>query len=592
MSEYLKHKKSLVTKSKKKPVTSASSVMTSAVTSSPLLGPPPPPRLPTVSDDSKIRDTVLLVLHALSQSGSLGSNPVSFSAPSPVPDYTPHERGVTGGDGGPQPHIMGGLTQSSGVGACEYSSTAAPPPIVHSPLSVTESVSFRSVQGTDIVGELRDSASLGINPSPLVSSGMDQLRVIRGGSEGLSASAVLSPTSLLFPFPDLGFSSFPVSSSSSSFPASAPSSAPSRSLSAALPSSFPLPSVSSSSVASASFPSSASVTSALPPSVPSLLPSAPAAPSLPYPLYVPSSSSSLPFPSCLVSSFFFHGFLLLLVFLLPLPLSLLFLLVLPLSCCLVLALWLPFLLLLLFFLPLLDFSSRLAEYHAHVLGLSVEYQALARWFLGSGGVGIDFYGFVSSSYPHLVPELSRDFSSDSSLFLSALHSPPPSISLFPPGVALAPPVPPSPSVPPLFPSATTPAVPPFSAHLHSCSSASASFCSFPFSLFLWLVRFCFGSSCNFSSPTSASPFFSACGCSFCFCFSLCHSCDSGSFFVFLPGSGCCTRVGCGCPLVLFFQGSSLFPLCCIRSLRTGVSSFCCGICSRSSRVFLCCAASL
>ena len=100
MSDYLKHKKSLATKGKKKPVTSASSVLPSAVASNPLLG--SPPRLPTVSDDSKIRDTVLLVLHALSQSGSLGSNPISFSAPSPVPDYTPHERGVTGGDGGPQ----------------------------------------------------------------------------------------------------------------------------------------------------------------------------------------------------------------------------------------------------------------------------------------------------------------------------------------------------------------------------------------------------------------------------------------------------------------------------------------------------------
>ena len=46
---------------------------------------------------------------------------------------------------------MGGLTRSSGVGACEYSSTVAPPPIVHSPLSVTESLSARSMQVSDLV---------------------------------------------------------------------------------------------------------------------------------------------------------------------------------------------------------------------------------------------------------------------------------------------------------------------------------------------------------------------------------------------------------------------------------------------------------
>ena len=110
MSDYLKHKKALATKSRKKLVTSASSssVIQLAVASKPLLG--SPTRLPTVSDDTKFKDTVLSVLHALSQSGSLGANPLSFSAPSPVPDSTPQEWGVTGGDGGLQPHSLGGLT--------------------------------------------------------------------------------------------------------------------------------------------------------------------------------------------------------------------------------------------------------------------------------------------------------------------------------------------------------------------------------------------------------------------------------------------------------------------------------------------------
>ena len=59
MSDYLKHKKALATKSRKRPATSASASIQPAVASNPLLG--SPPRLPTVSDDDKIRDTVLSV---------------------------------------------------------------------------------------------------------------------------------------------------------------------------------------------------------------------------------------------------------------------------------------------------------------------------------------------------------------------------------------------------------------------------------------------------------------------------------------------------------------------------------------------------
>ena len=103
MSDYLKHKYSLAGK-RKKPVTSASS--TPAVASSPGLG--SPPRLPSVSDDSLIRETVLSYLSFLPQSGSLGTNLHSFTAPSPVPDSAPSIHGVTGGDS--EPHIMGGPT--------------------------------------------------------------------------------------------------------------------------------------------------------------------------------------------------------------------------------------------------------------------------------------------------------------------------------------------------------------------------------------------------------------------------------------------------------------------------------------------------
>ena len=102
--------------------------------------------------------------------------------------------------------------------------------------------------------------------------------------------------------------------------------------------------------------------------------------------------------------------------------------------------------------------------------VSAEYQAFACWFLGSGCVGVGFYGFVGSSYPHLIPELSRDFASGSFLFLSALCSSPSSIPPFSQAGASTLLVPPPSSVPPLFPSAPAPAVPPFSVHLSAPSA--------------------------------------------------------------------------------------------------------------------------
>ena len=164
MADYLRHKKSLATKSKKKLATSASSSFVSpAVASSPLLG--STPRLPFVSDDAKIRVTVLSVLHALSQSGSLVTNPISFSAPSSVPGSAPQERGAAGGDSGPQTHSLGGLTRSSGVGAFELPSSV-PPPIASSMLSVSICASDRSADLNASLRDLCDSVSLGAQQPP------------------------------------------------------------------------------------------------------------------------------------------------------------------------------------------------------------------------------------------------------------------------------------------------------------------------------------------------------------------------------------------------------------------------------------------
>ena len=74
------------------------------------------------------------------------------------------------------------------------------------------------------------------------------------------------------------------------------------------------------------------------------------------------------------------------------------------------------------------FSARLADFHARNLHLSMEYVDLAKWFV-SCNIGVSFLDFVSSSFPHLVPDLARDFSSGSSRLLSALHTPSLPVSL-------------------------------------------------------------------------------------------------------------------------------------------------------------------
>ena len=95
MQDYLKHKKSLISKRKKKPVSSAPSSSPSvslAVSTVASVG--SPIALPSVSDDAKIKDYVHLILSSFfSQSGSVGINPSSLSAPTVVPDSAPPIRG-------------------------------------------------------------------------------------------------------------------------------------------------------------------------------------------------------------------------------------------------------------------------------------------------------------------------------------------------------------------------------------------------------------------------------------------------------------------------------------------------------------------
>ena len=113
MLDYLKHRKSLVSKGKKKSTTpstssSFSSLLPPAVTTTASVGSP----LTSVSSDEKLRDYVHSILaNFLSQSGSIGSNP-SFSAPPVVPDKEQHPPPQGGGGGllvayGPIPYTEG-----------------------------------------------------------------------------------------------------------------------------------------------------------------------------------------------------------------------------------------------------------------------------------------------------------------------------------------------------------------------------------------------------------------------------------------------------------------------------------------------------
>ena len=60
------------------------------------------------------------------------------------------------------------------------------------------------------------------------------------------------------------------------------------------------------------------------------------------------------------------------------------------------------------------------------MGLSSEYQALARWFATSGGG--NFPAYLSAHFPHLYSDYRLNFSSGSSRFLAALSSAPPPLA--------------------------------------------------------------------------------------------------------------------------------------------------------------------
>ena len=313
-----------------------------------------------------------------------------------------------------------------------------------------------------------------------VSRGTGQLRVVTVSSATVaSVTSVFSPGSLLFPFSDSGFASLSASSSSRPF-ALPPPPPPPPSSSVALSSS------SVSELSSSSFSSSLPFPPSLPPP-PSFPPSLPPPPSFPSQLDPLSSSSSFPSSSSVSASAALFpppgfpplppppGFAPLSPPLSSssLPSASAFPLLsssLPPRCVSFSAGVSP---------PALSASSSsssfppmdFASYQASVLGLSQDYQSLARWYSLSGGS--DFRAYLSAFYPHLSADASRDFSSGSSVFFSALRAVASAIPL--PPVSPAPP--PLPSVAPASFSQAA-ALPPLPAPVSAPSGGPVS----PFSL--------------------------------------------------------------------------------------------------------------
>ena len=368
MNEYVRHKRSLISKSRKPKVTTPSASSASVTPSeSPYLSQVVSPSPTSLADDGKLKNYVHSFLASMpsQQSGqvSLGSKPF-VSAPSvEVPDLP--SRGSTGGK----------TAESLSSRSVESPFGVVPPPPqddvmppTHVSASRMSSVGLAGVSGVP-------SPSLGV--SDPFSGRRDQLR--DRGDLGFTCHIVsadvhvprslssFDPTSLLFPFSDSGFSSLsslappPLSSFSislsSSFSVASSSTVPIFSLpsvvpsvlSTTLPSAPPLPPSSSFSVgpplgfsSSGSYPSSASFLASSAPSFPPTplstpLSSAPATSwgALPFSSTssVPSSSDVRPVSSSSTSS------------------------------------------------PSLDFAA----YQANVLGLLAEYQAFGRWYFASGG---------------------------------------------------------------------------------------------------------------------------------------------------------------------------------------------------------------
>ena len=415
MQDHLKYQRSLARKSSnRKLAVTAASGSQPAVSSSPVG--PSIPLAPAVSDSSQLKDAVLAVLQSLQ--GSLGIN---------------HD-----------PSSTASSTVPSDVGALELptqTSAISTSPVVHSDNISVLHANARSYVGMCSVTAADRSEPIGPSPSPLGSSDADQLQSHVVGPLSSSSSA-LSPTSLLFPLtpsPSLSSSlpppppGSPLSSYSSAVSSllasvSSSSSSPIHSISPAFnPSSLALVSFPSYSFVSPSLPlpssslytppsssssssgyhhplsSSFSFLSSPLPSASSSVSSHPPVPPPPgfpassfYSQAPPSSSSSSPLPPPPILSYAsassFRS--------VPLP----SLGGISTSSS----------------IPLSSSSSSsfgavssLADHQARLLGLSSEYQSLARWFMSSGGS--DFAALVRSSFPHVLPDLSRDFTSGSSL---------------------------------------------------------------------------------------------------------------------------------------------------------------------------------
>ena len=140
---------------------------------------------------------MLSYLTSLSQSGSLGTNIPSFSAPLPVPDSAPSIQGVAGGDSDPKPHIMGGPTRSSSVGAGVVTSSAASVPFLLPNVSIPSFTQNRlSQDSTAVRGAV--TQPLGHSPFPLASLGSYQLWFAWWGWGG--GYLLRLPAFLLLPF--------------------------------------------------------------------------------------------------------------------------------------------------------------------------------------------------------------------------------------------------------------------------------------------------------------------------------------------------------------------------------------------------------
>ena len=328
MAEYLRHRRSLVSKGKKKSLvatpSSSPSVPPSATPS--VASSSPSPTLSSIADDEKINQYVQSVLANMpnqqSSQASLGSNPF-ISAPLEVPDIP-----TPGSTGGRSSESLKRDRFASPSGVVPPAEEAIMPPINVSVPCTVASWGLDSIPGSPFppLGEFTP-----------VSGGQDRLRsrgvsgftqhVVSADIHDVPRSVSSFDLSLLFPFSDwLFFSShpplsFPSLSSAPSLPSfssAPPSIFPLFSLPSVVPSAIPFPCTVSAPCFSTAPSSFAPFLSPLPSGSLSLAPSLPLSAPPPVSLSPPSSFpivsapaspalgsswlSSLPLPSALVPS--------------------------------------------------------------------------------------------------------------------------------------------------------------------------------------------------------------------------------------------------------------------------------------------------